>query len=158
MSDYYDMFLAVDLPPELSEPVLSEVRWLLGQGDMPAEPRATDWESWGGPWQAFAGGSASHAFAGADVSALTRAVDRPEADGGEPWALTVRSCVHEDDFGVTMDVVGWLLRHATTEGWVGFIRDSGLGTVRHLVRHADGFDLVDVRPAGPPPAAPPAPR
>ncbi|MEU1598078.1 hypothetical protein ABZ468_35920 [Streptomyces sp. NPDC005708] len=58
------------------------------------------------------------------------------------------ACVHEDDFGVTMDVVGWLLRHATTQGWVGFVRDSGLGQLQHRARHEDGFDLVDVRPAG----------
>ncbi|TDC77663.1 hypothetical protein [Streptomyces hainanensis] len=148
MSDYYDLFLAVDLPPDLPEPVLLELRWLLGEADMPTEPRSTDWESWGGPWQAFDGGSASHAFAGADVSLLVRAVDRANLDGGEPWALTVRTCVHEDAFGVMMEVVGWLLRHATTRGWVGFVRDSGAGQVRHLVRHEDGFGLVDVHPVG----------
>ncbi|WP_089102876.1 hypothetical protein [Streptomyces hyaluromycini] len=148
MSDHHDLFLAVDLPPDLPEPVLSEPRWLLGQGDMPAELKSTDWESWGGPWQTFGGGTASHSFDGADMSLLVRAVDRPNPDGGEPWALTVRTSVHEDDFGVTMDVVGWLLRHATTQGWVGFVRDSGLGQVQHLVRHEDGFDLVDVRPVG----------
>ncbi|MGW2964539.1 hypothetical protein ACWDGI_39625 [Streptomyces sp. NPDC001220] len=147
MSDYYDLFLAVDLPPDLPEPVLLELSWLLGQGDRPTELKSTDWESWGGPWQAFAGGSASHSFDGADVSLLVRAVDRPNTDGSEPWALTVRTCVHEDDFGLTMDVVGWLLGHATTQGWVGFVRDSGLGQVQHLLRRVDGFDLVDVRPA-----------
>ncbi|MEV5970415.1 hypothetical protein [Streptomyces sp. NPDC051921] len=148
MSDYYDLFLAVDLPSDLPEPVLLELRWLLGQADTPAELTATDWESWGGPWQAFDGGSASHAFEGADVSLLVRAADRPNLDGGEPWALTVRTCVHEDDFGVTMDVVGWLLQHATSHGWVGFVRDSGLGQVHHLVRHEDGFELVEVQPVG----------
>ncbi len=154
VSDHYDLFLAVDLPPDLPEPVLGEVRWLLGQADMPTEPKSADWESWGGPWQAFDGGSASHSFDGADVSLLVRATDRPNRDGSEAWALTVRTCVHEDDFGVTMDVVGWLLRHATTRGWVGFVRDSSLGQVRHLVRHEDGFDLVDVRPAGQPQRVP----
>ena len=115
-----------------------------------AEPSVPDWESWGGPWQAFDGGSASHSFDGAEVSLLVRATDRPNLDGSAAWALTVRTCVHEDDFGVTMDVVGWLLRHATTQGWVGFVRDSVLGQVQHLVRHEDGIDLVDVRPAGQP--------
>ncbi|WP_406430123.1 hypothetical protein OHB00_00520 [Streptomyces sp. NBC_00631] len=138
----------MDLPPDLPEPVLLELRWLLGQEEMPLELKSTDWESWGGPWQAFAGDSASYSFDGADVSLLVRTEDRENPDGSEPWALTVRSCVHEDDFGVTMDIVGWLLRHATTQGWVGFVRDSGVGTVQHLVRHEDGFDLVDVRPLG----------
>ncbi len=59
---------------------------------------------------------------------------------------------------MTMDVVGWLLSHATTLRWVGFVRDSGLGRVQHLVRHEDGFDLVDVRPAGPPKHVAWAPR
>ncbi|MFF9172433.1 hypothetical protein ACF1B7_36670, partial [Streptomyces sp. NPDC014796] len=108
MSDYYDLFLAVDLPADLPEPVLVEVKWLLGQADMPAELKSTDWQSCGGSWQAFDGGSASHAFDGADVSLLVRATDRTNLDGSEPWALTVRTCVHEDDFGVTMDIVGWL--------------------------------------------------
>lgn len=154
MSDYYDLFLAVDLPPDLPEPVLLELRWLLGEADMPAEMKSADWESWGGPWQALGGGSASHSFDGADVSLLVRAVGRPDPDGSEPWALTVRACVHEDDFGVTMDVVGWLLRHATTQGWVGFVRDSGVGQIQHLVRHEDGFDLVGVRSVGLPKRVP----
>jgi hypothetical protein len=148
VSDYYDLFLAVDLPPDLPEPVLQELRWLMGQAEMPAELKSADWESFGGPCQTFGAGSASHSFDGADVSLLVRAVNRPNLDGSEPWALTVRSCVHEDDFGVTMDVVGWLLQHATTQGWVGFVRDSGLGEVQHLVRHEDGFDLVNLRPFG----------
>ena len=154
VSDYYDLFLAVDMPPDLPEPVLQELSWLLGQANMPTDLKSTDWESWGGPWQAFDGGSASHSFDGADVSLLVRATNRPNLDGSEPWALTVRTCVHEDDFGVTMDVVGWLLRHAITQGWVGFVRDSALGQVQPLVRHEDGFDLVDVRPAGQPKRVP----
>lgn len=148
MSDYYDLFLAVDLVPGLPGPVLAELRWLLGQGDRPAEPVSADWESWGGPWQAFDGGTASHAFDGADVSLLVRAVERPDADGGEPWALTVRTCVHEDDFGIMMEVVEWLLRYATTRGWAGYVRDSGSGRFQHLVCHEDGFELADVRVGG----------
>jgi hypothetical protein len=64
VSDYCDLFLAVDLPPDLPEPVLQELKWLMGQAEMPAEMKSTDWESWGGPWRAFAGGSASHSFDG----------------------------------------------------------------------------------------------
>ncbi|MFC4465338.1 hypothetical protein ACFPH6_12470 [Streptomyces xiangluensis] len=37
MSDYYNLFLAVDLPPDLPEPVLQELRWLVGQDEMLAE-------------------------------------------------------------------------------------------------------------------------
>lgn len=148
MSDYYDLFLAVDLRSDTSEPVLRELRWLLGQAGMPPVLRSADWESHGSPWQVFGGGEASHSFDGVDTSVLVRAVDKPDPDGNVPWALTVRTCIHEDDFGVTMEVVEWLLRQATTEGWVGFLRDSALDDVRHVVRHQDGFELVDVRRAG----------
>lgn len=37
VSDYYNLFLAVDLPPDLLGPVLLELRWLLGQDEMPTE-------------------------------------------------------------------------------------------------------------------------
>lgn len=147
MSDYYDLFLAVDLSPDLSESALRELKWLLGQGGMPSAPRSADWQTWGHPWQVFAGGAASHAFDGADVSLLVAAEDRPRPEGGAPWALTVRTCVHEDEFGVVMEVVEWLLRQATTEGWVGYVRDTATEEVQHVVRHHAGFDLVDVRTA-----------
>jgi hypothetical protein len=96
VSDYYDLFLAVDLPSDLPEPepTLRELRGLLGQAEMPSVVKSADWESWGCPWYVFEGGSASHAFPGEDKSLLVRAVDRP----GRPWALTVRTCVHEDEF------------------------------------------------------------
>ncbi|MEV6399319.1 hypothetical protein AB0M39_31785 [Streptomyces sp. NPDC051907] len=148
MSDYYDVFLAVDLSPELSEPVLHEVRWLLGQAEIPPALESADWETWGCPWQVFAGGSASHAFAGSDTAALVRALDRSDPGGGAPWALTVRTCVHEDEFGVVMEVVEWLLRQATTVGWVGFVRSSASDDAHHVVRHHDGFELVEVQTAG----------
>ncbi|WP_153449878.1 hypothetical protein [Streptomyces smaragdinus] len=77
------MFLAVDLPPDLPEPVLLELRWLLGQGDRPAELMSADWESWGDAWEAFAGDPETQRFDG-------------------------------------------------------------------MVRHEDGFDVVDVRPVGQP--------
>jgi hypothetical protein len=147
VSDYYDLYLVVDLSPDISEPALQEVRWLLGQAEMPSAPSSADWKTWGYPWQVFAGGSASHAFDGADVSLLVPAVDRPGGDGGVPWALTVRTCVHEDEFGVVMEVVDWLLRHASTRGWAGFVRDTASEDIQHIVRHDGGFDLVDVRSA-----------
>ncbi|WP_344328294.1 hypothetical protein [Streptomyces macrosporus] len=145
MSDYYDLFLAVDLPPDLPEPTLQELRWLLGQAEAPPTLESADWDSWGYPWQVFAGGFASHSFDGVDTSLLLRAVDRPNLDGSVPWALTVRTCVHEDEFGVVMEVVEWILRQSTAQGWVGFLRYSGSDEVQHVVRHQDGFDVVDVR-------------
>ncbi|MFD0035784.1 hypothetical protein ACWGDS_30685 [Streptomyces sp. NPDC055059] len=150
MSDYYDLFLAVDLPPDLAEPVLQELRWLLGQADSaPATHSAVAWEDhWDEPWPVFDGGSASRSFAGADTALLVRAVDRAEPDGSVPWALTVRTCVHEDEFGVVMEAVEWLLRKATTDGWVGFVRSSASEGTHHVVRHQGGFELVDVRSAG----------
>jgi hypothetical protein len=47
-----------------------------------------------------------------------------------------------------MEVVEWLLRQATSQGWVGFLRHSASDDVQHLVRHQGGFDVVDVRTAG----------
>nr|WTB32299.1 hypothetical protein OG781_24995 [Streptomyces sp. NBC_00830] len=144
MSDYYDLFLAVDLSADVPEPFLLELRWLIGQIEQPpAHLSATDWETWGDPWPALLGGEASHAFAGADMSSLVKS-NAVLADGSTPWALTVRTCVHEDDFGIQMDVVTWLLRHTMTEGWVGYLRDSASGSVRHLIRHESGFDIVDI--------------
>lgn len=145
VSDYYDLFLAVDLPPDLSEPTLQELRWLLGEADAPSNLESADWESWGYPWPTFAGGFASHSFDGVDTSTLLRAGDRPNLDGSVSWALTVRTCVHEDVFGVVMEVVEWVLRLSTSRGWVGFLRYSGSDEVRHVVRHQEGFDVVEVR-------------
>ncbi|GAA2752866.1 hypothetical protein [Kitasatospora cinereorecta] len=147
MSDFYDLFLAVDLRPDVPEPVLQELRWLLGQAEMPPVLQSADWESHGGFWRVFDGGEASHSFDGVDTSILVRAGNKPNPDGSVPWALTVRTCVHEDEFGVVMEVVEWLLRQATTEGWVGFLRSSALDDVQHVVRRPDGFELVDVRTA-----------
>jgi hypothetical protein len=147
VSDYYDLFLAVDLLPELPEPTLQELRWLLGKGERPPELKSADWDSWGGAWRAFEGGSASHGFPGADVSLLVRAENRPNLDGSEPWALTIRAYIHEDDFGITMDAVAWLLEQATTLGWVGLLRDTGSEKIQHLVRHENGFDIVDIHAA-----------
>ncbi|MGW4890813.1 hypothetical protein ACWEQL_00875 [Kitasatospora sp. NPDC004240] len=147
MSDYHDLFLTVDLPADLPEPALRELRWLLGEGEMSQAPASADWEPWGEPWPILAGGAASLAFPGVNQSQLVRAVDRPGRVGQEPWALTVRACVHEEEFGVVMEVVGWILRQATTRGWVGFLRYSASEGVQHIVRRADGFDVFDVRTA-----------
>ncbi|WP_354637562.1 hypothetical protein [Kitasatospora camelliae] len=146
MSDYHDLFLALELPGDLPAAELAELRWLLGETEQPAELTSADWESWGYPWPVLAGNTPSHGFDGTDVSLLLPA-NRVYPDGGTPWALTVRVCIHEDEFGMAMEVVEWLLRLATTEGWVGFLRYSGSDEVQHLVRHRDGFDLLDVRTA-----------
>ncbi|MDQ1012966.1 hypothetical protein QFZ82_007451 [Streptomyces sp. V4I23] len=149
MSDYYDLFLAVDLAPEVPEPVLQELRWHLGLTDSePDVHAATDWAVREGPWQVFGGGEASYGFDGADAAVLVQAADRVNVDGRAPWALTLRSCVHEDDFGIVMDVVAWLLRQATTDGWVGLVRSSATETSHHIIRHPGGFELIEMRPAG----------
>lgn len=143
VSDYYDLFLAVDLPADVPEPFLLELRWLIGQSELsPAHHSATDWETWGDPWPALLGGGASHAFAGADMCSLVKS-NAVLADGSTPWALTVRTCVHEDDFGIQMDVMTWLLRRTLTEGWVGYLRSSASDSVHHVIRHETGFEIVD---------------
>ncbi|MGW2741164.1 hypothetical protein [Streptomyces sp. NPDC001450] len=148
MSDYYDLFLAVDLRPDLPEAFLRELAWLVGRADPPPAFESADWAVWGEPWQVLAGGEASHSFDGADTSLLVRAASRQDADGRVPWALTVRVCIHEDEFGVLMEVLEWVLREAVTEGWAGFLRDSGPGGVQHIVRSRAGFEIVDMRTAG----------
>lgn len=143
VSDYYDLFLALDLPADVPEPFLLELRWLIGESAAPpAQLSATDWESWGDPWPALLGSGASHAFAGADMCSLVKS-NAVLADGDVPWALTVRTCIHEDDFGIQMDVMTWLLRHTLTEGWVGYLRGSASDSVHHVIRHEKGFEIVD---------------
>ncbi|MFF4037952.1 hypothetical protein [Streptomyces sp. NPDC001816] len=148
MSDYYDLFLAVDLRPDLPEAFLRELAWLAGRADPPPAFESADWALWGDPWQVLAGGEASHSFDGADTSLLVRAENRRNADGGVPWALTARVCIHEDEFGVLMEVLEWVLREAVTEGWAGFLRNSGTEEVQHIVRSRAGFDIVNMRAAG----------
>ncbi|MFG2971626.1 hypothetical protein ACGFYY_01315 [Streptomyces sp. NPDC048331] len=149
MSDYYDLFLTVELPQDLPEPAMRELRWLLGEAEAPTPLTSADWETWGYPWQVFDGGVPSHAFDGVDSSSLLR-TEQTYADGSTPWALTVRTCVHEDEFGIVMEVVAWVLELASTRGWVGFLRYTGSDAVQHLLRHEDGFDVVDVRASGRP--------
>lgn len=115
MSDYYDLFLTVELPEDLPEPAMRELRWLLGEAEAPTPLTSADWETWGYPWQVFDGGIPSHAFDGVDSSSLLR-TDRTYADGSTPWALTVRTCVHEDEFGMVMEVVAWVLALASSRG------------------------------------------
>ncbi|MFC8721984.1 hypothetical protein [Kitasatospora sp. NPDC057198] len=146
MSDRYELFLAVDLAPDLSEEELAEVRWLLGQGEPPALPTASADE----PWAAFeGGGSPSIEFAGADVALLVPAPERRRTDGGVPWALTVRSCFLEEALTEVLEIAGWLLERSVTVGRVGHLRGEsegeGDGTFRALVRDRDGFELVDAR-------------
>jgi hypothetical protein len=65
------------------------------------------------------------------------------ADGSTPWALTVRTRVHGDDFGIRMDGMAWLLRHTLTEGWVGYLRSRASESVHHVIRHETGFEIAD---------------
>jgi hypothetical protein len=85
--------------------------------------------------------------AGSSSNHIARAETRPNLDGSEPWALTIRAYIHEDDFGITMDAVAWLLEQATTLGWVGLLRNTGSEKIQHLVRHENGFDIVDIHAA-----------
>ena len=144
VSDYHDLFLAVDLRPDLPGPFLDELGWHLGLTDTaPPIHTAAEFEYWGGAWQVFAGPQESHAFAGADTSVLVRAAHRTDGDGNAPWALTARACVHEDEFGIVMGVVCRVLRQATTRGWAGFVRGSGMETMHHIVCDDDGLELVE---------------
>ena len=83
---------------------------------------------------------------GADTSLLVQSHNQTRGEGRIPWALTVRTCVHDDDFGITMDVVAWVLRRATTRGWAGFVRSSASESVHHIFCHADAFELVEAQP------------
>lgn len=62
----------MDLTPDLSEPAVHELRWLVGQTEAPPVLESADRETWGHRWQVFAGGTASHSFDGVDTSALLR--------------------------------------------------------------------------------------
>jgi hypothetical protein len=71
------------------------------------------------------------------------------ADGAATWALTARVCVHEDDLGIMFDVLSWLLRHATTRGWAGYLRETASQEVHHIVRGAEGFEVLQAQTGAP---------
>ncbi|MDH6129787.1 hypothetical protein [Kitasatospora sp. GP82] len=126
MGDYYDFFIAVDISADLDAVTCQEIGWHLGC--IPEEPnnhRALDnWDDLGGPFPVFAGGIASHAFPGVDVCAMLRTSGGPLVESGPIWALTIRKCIHEDEFGVAIDVIEWILSHGAHEGVVGHVKGS----------------------------------
>ncbi|GAB3156760.1 hypothetical protein GCM10027290_55280 [Micromonospora sonneratiae] len=124
MGGYYDLFLSLELQPDLPEEILHEIRWHLRLTDEPpTEFRAFSAPDWYDetPYPFFNGTTGSHAFDGVDVTALLPATHRLYPDGRQRWLMTVRSCVHEDELGYAMDLVRWLASYATTTGWIGYL-------------------------------------
>jgi hypothetical protein len=143
VSDYYDLFLALELRGDLPDEVIREVRWHLGlTDDPPARFEAFNDDGWfhEKPYSFFPGTGESRAFPGADVTALVRSSLLDEA--GSPWELTVRSCVHEDEINYAMELIVWLATQSTTEGWVGYLGHTQDTEPRHMY-HRDGTITVD---------------
>lgn len=127
MSDYYDLFLSVELRSELPNEVMHEIRWHLGPVDEPpAQFEALPDDGWffEEPVSLFSGPSQSHCFDGVDVAAMLPATSRIHADGGQRWLLTVRQCVHEDELGWVLNLAEWMAPKSTTVGFIGFLRYS----------------------------------
>ncbi|MGP3988946.1 hypothetical protein [Streptomyces sp. 3N207] len=128
MADVYELLINADLPDDLSEAELTELRWHLGLGPEPQEctivtgfpmdfvdddgeladyaPGAEGtWEESRRP--ALAGRGAAGRIGGVLFSDLRRR----ERNGPRPgWALTSRQEVHPDDFEGPEQCISWLTR------------------------------------------------
>jgi hypothetical protein len=140
VSDYYDLFLSVELQPALPDEVMHEIRWHLGLVDEPpgqfqALPDA-DWFI-GEPVALFSGLVQSHSFDGVDVAAMLPATNRIYPDRGQRWLLTVRQCVHDDELGWVLDLAEWIASKSTTVGWIGFLRHDQ-APVPDLMHYVNG--------------------
>ncbi|WP_131739868.1 hypothetical protein [Actinomadura roseirufa] len=123
MADLYEVLVTADLPDDLSDEELAELRWHLGLGPEPStltivtdyaevvlgengEPVADGHGNWvleNRPFPALAGRGPAHRIGGALVSELTR---REGNHSG--WALTSRQEIHADDFRHPVTLLDWL--------------------------------------------------
>lgn len=125
MSDYYDLFLSVELRPGLPDEVMYEIRWHLGLVDEPpVQFQALPDDDWyfEQPVPLFSGLSESHAFDGVDVAVMLSTTNRIYPDGQQRSLLTVRQCVHEDVLGWVLELTEWIASQSTAIGWIGFLR------------------------------------
>ncbi|WP_064741838.1 hypothetical protein [Hamadaea tsunoensis] len=135
MSDYFDLFLTMELRPDVPEDVLHEIRWHTYLADTPPagfqsfEPQ--DWYL-DNPYPLFSGIDENYYFDGADVAALVRTRQRLYEDHSVRWQFTVRSCVHEDELANVCAFAAWLAGYATTRGWIGYLRSSADDETRIL--------------------------
>lgn len=116
MSDYYDLFLTLELRRDLAQEVLREIRYHFGLEPVaPTRFRSLPDNGWylDEPYPYFMGAAASHAFPGADVAVLVTQDDRT--------ALTVRQCIHDDELGWALQLTEWLAQQSTANGWIGFL-------------------------------------
>ncbi|MFI0449315.1 hypothetical protein [Actinomadura sp. 6N118] len=126
MADAYELLINADLPDDLSEAEVNELRWHLGLG--PEPPECTIVTEFPGEFVDEDGNPTDYAPGAAGswvevkVPALARrgpawriggvlfaALERREYDQPRPgWALTCRQEIHPDDFERTTACVEWL--------------------------------------------------
>ncbi|MBT2208231.1 hypothetical protein [Actinomadura sp. NEAU-AAG7] len=152
MADLYEMLLVAELPADLPEAELAELRWHLGLGPEPDRfaivtdglPVVTA-DDEGEPlpealWTVehlplLAGrGAADPRIGGALFSGLVRREGPRDAN----WALTSRQVLHPDDRDQFAQLLGWLRRRA-----VGH-RGAPPCLTCHLRHHEDGPALKPV--------------
>ncbi|RCV55091.1 hypothetical protein [Marinitenerispora sediminis] len=151
MSDYHDLVFLAALPDTVPDAFLAELRWQLRLTETePPEHTAVSYRGWGEPFAVFMGDGPSPHFAGHDHSRLLR-----RSDGGG-WLVDVRSEVHEDDYGLVLQVVEWILRHSVTRGRFGRAAYTGDDIVWTLFW--DGERVVPLRDGAAAPALPPSGR
>ncbi|MBB5075364.1 hypothetical protein [Nonomuraea endophytica] len=145
MADLYELLVTADLPDDLSEAEVAELRWHLGLGPEPEEfsivtdfpeefiddlddPRVV--ESGEGYWAAvrypaLAQRGAAARIRGVLFSALERRGPEERRSG---WALTSRQEIHADEFHVPTQFIRWLDRR---------VRDSAFDLSLHMRFYED---------------------
>ncbi|MET7640193.1 hypothetical protein [Streptomyces sp. NPDC005438] len=127
MADIHEVLLTAELPAELPDTELAELRWHLGLGPHPercvivvdhwpvrtvdeeGEPLPEDrWEVERYPLL-DARGAADPRIGGAVLSALVRR----DGPGDPGWALTSRQVLHAEEFPLLEQLLRWLRQRAT---------------------------------------------
>lgn len=131
MADIYELYIALNLPGNLSDEEVAELRWHLGLAAEPEthrivavfpdarEDASGEYVIADHPEPLLSGHGGAWKIGGALVSVL----ERPEHDRHGTWALTARQEIHPDEFDLTGELLGWLAskaddRHRSATGAV----------------------------------------
>ncbi|MFI6906897.1 hypothetical protein ACIBKY_36955 [Nonomuraea sp. NPDC050394] len=145
MADLYELLVTADLPDDLSEAEMAELRWHLGLGPEPEEfTIVTDFPaefvddlddpqvaaSGEGHWAAVRLPALAQRGAAARIrGVLFSALERRGPEERRPgWALTSRQEIHADEFDLATQFIRWLDRR---------VRDSAFDLSLHMRFYED---------------------